>query len=175
MRVCKILAVSVLALALSGQWGLAGPNPLYGTGSISALDNLLAQGTWTLQIDNGPNKPDYFQAEFTVDTNGDNRFTDEDTKYKITGTPLNAISGVTVRCGPPVFIQFSVHVNANFDITRNGQQVATGKHGVIDFRATDQSSWFMILAVDLDDKDGLEAVTGTSFQFTPIIIPKSCP
>jgi hypothetical protein len=176
MRYTKSFVVVVLVLTLSVLYGSAGPvGSLYGTGSVGALDNLLAQGKWTLQITNEPNQATYFAAEFSVDTNSDNQFTGEDAKYQITGTPLNAISGVTFRCGPPKFVQYSVHVNARFSATLNGQPVATEKHGVIDFRSTDQKSWFMILNVDLNDQDGLEAVTGTSFEFTPVTIVNPCP
>jgi hypothetical protein len=176
MRLTKIVSVAVLALALSVLWVSAGPvTPLYGTGDIYAYDTQLAKGTWTIQVTNEPNKQTYFQADFSVDANLDNKFTDQDPKYKITGIPLNAIAGVSFRCTNPKFIQYSVHVNVILDIAKNGQQVAAQRNGVIDFRSDDQRTWFMILNVNADEKDGLEAVHGLSAQFSPVAIINPCP
>ena len=175
MRFTKVIFFVVLALALPAFLGSAGVTPIYGTGDVYSFDTQLAKGTWAIQVAYEPTKPDYFQAEFSVDTNHDNSFTDDDAKYKITGTPLNAISGISYRCTPVPFLQYSVHVNAVLDIARNGQSVATGRNGVIDFRSTDQRSWIMILNVNADDKDGLEALNGISAQFTPISIVNPCP
>ncbi len=175
MRFTKIFSVALLALALPAFWGSAGVTPIYGTGDIYSFDTQLAKGTWAIQMAYEPNKPDYFQAEFAVDVNRDNNFTDEDTKYKITGIPLNAVGGLSFRCTPVPFIQYSVHVNAVFDIAKNGQPVIAGRNGVIDFRSTDQRSWIMILNANLDEKDGLEAINGVSAQFTPISIVNPCP
>jgi hypothetical protein len=175
MRLTKFLSVLVLALALPAVLGSAGIVPIYGTGDIYSFDTQLAKGVWAFQMTPEPNKPNYFQAELAVDTNRDNKFTDEDAKYKITGTPLNAVSGMSFRCTPIPFIQYSVHVNASFDVALNGQTVATARNGVIDFRSDDQRSWIMILNANLDSKDGLEAIHGSSVQFTPISIVNPCP
>lgn len=176
MRALKGLALAAVTAALSTGLSWAGPPAdYYGTGSVLALDNLPAQGNWTLQITHLPNQPSYFRADFSVDTNGDNQFTEQDAQYSMQAVPLNAIPSVSVRCGPPAFIQYSLRVNGSFTATLNGQPLIRDQHGVIHFRSNDQRSWSMFLAVDLDSKEGLELVTGHSFQFTPIFIGNPCP
>ncbi len=148
-------------------------------GDVTASDLQAALGQWQLELYNLPNKTDFFQANYLVDTDENNKFEiGVDPVYSITGQPRLVTARATAFCGGPMpFIEMRVHVLGDFQVALNGHPQGGTQSGTILFLSSGdgRGPWLMMLSLDLDGDGGSEGIVGVSTRFALPMIPPQCP